>query len=171
MTKIKKMNELNLNDLKNELISRRELLKESDYLFFDTLFNDSDKLLNNVENLSVLLNGLSNTALEFSYTSELLELIRLFEAKIGTKKFIEIIFNNVLVVTPHAKLWYNHLLEDCKKNIHTLDESLVIEMINKLNSDSKKALAECLKELKNHKDYYINNNNLKIIYSMLDIEK
>jgi hypothetical protein len=164
------MNELNFNNLKSELISRRELFEDSDYIFFDKLFNDSEKLLSNIENLAILLHGLSDTALEFSYTSDLLNIIRLFKSKIGTNKFVEVIFTNVLIVIPHAKHWYEHLLNDCKKNIHLLDEESVIKIIDNLDSDSKKTLSKCLTELKNYKDSYSNNNNLKIIYSLLGIE-
>ena len=83
------MIELGLNLLKENLIKSRELLEDKDYLFFDKMFEEKQKLLLEKMYMPVLLNGLSDSSLEFSYTSDLLNLIRAFHPIIGNDSFLK----------------------------------------------------------------------------------
>ena len=126
---------------------------------FDKMFEEKQKLLLEKMYMPVLLNGLSDSSLEFSYTSDLLNLIRAFHPIIGNDSFLKIIFENVQIVYPHGKHWYYHLLIDCIKNInHQKSNNILTEVFDQLTIDQKVMILNCLTNIQKEKGYGINSN-------------
>lgn len=142
----------------NKLIDARELLKDEDYDFFDDLFRKENELLKNKQNISLLLNGLTDSALDFSYMSDLLTLIRRFMDIVGVVDFTKIIFDGVLIVIPHGKHWYYHLIMDCIKESHKLEKTVIVAIFESLSNKKNSILIDCLLAIKNDGDYGMSQN-------------
>jgi hypothetical protein len=143
---------------RENLILNRDLAVEENYALFDYIFENKTVILSNRDNLSILLSGLTDSSDEFSYTSELLDLVRDFQVVLGTETYISEIFRNIEYVLPHGSHWYLHLLMDIisfieKENIQSWEIS-----INSINNTQKQMLEGILLYLKSELIYEMSEN-------------
>jgi hypothetical protein len=143
---------------REQLILNRDLTVEENYTLFDYIFENKAVILSNRNNLSILLSGLTDSSDEFSYTSELLDLVRDFQAVLGTEVYITEIFRNIEYVLPQGSHWYLHLIMDIISFIEKEDIQSLEISINSINNTQKKMLEGILLYLKSESIYEMSEN-------------
>ncbi len=140
------------------IIQNRNLSSEENFIFFDSILQNQKLVLSHKENLSILLSGLTDFSEEFTYTSELLDLIRDFKSVLEIERYIFEIFQNIEYVLPHGKHWYIHLLIDVINLFENGNNILWRNQLRGLSENRKTLLIEVLLNLKSDVDYKMEKN-------------